>query len=474
MIERIENICFNVSSFIRGQIDGGLSNCRSFYGISFTTLLLAMRDELDTENKNKLEMLFGALDFSDPEFHWEFNNFALLLYQSLGGSGYQSFLEEIQFKGTPCTNWSLLRACAKILASEDDSLLEVERVKEKLRHRQLDNGLIEDDPKVRSFQYHCFSAALCELIYERTGDEFFYDAFVRALSFIRHFILPNGETLYVGRGQQQSFGYGTLVYILAKGYYYFDDPTLLGDLDRVLSYLERFQRDDGSFPLVLNGIEDSIPSGGVMDDPKFVGWYPYNNYYDYLPFMAVFCQLAYEALTSVAMKEISYRAPSNYSDGYFSIVAKQSYIAVVGRAEGYWSNDLNIPYIYSVEESKSLTPFYGGEQFQTSLYSMKGLPSPVYRNQSFRRKNISFLWRNWHISISIFGLFIQHYIFGDKKLMISNSIFSVLPFKNNFIAFENYLPKISGKVVAASEVYSGCGLLKRFIGGRFNRITYEV
>ena len=125
---------------------------------------------------------------------------------------------------------------------------------------QLKSGFILDKNDDKSFQYHCFSMAMIAEIYEETRDIYFKNSFLKGVNFIRNFILASGETLYIGRGQNQSFGYGALIYILSLGYKYTDDKTLLGDLEKVSQFLIQFKQDDGSFPLIMNEVKSNIPN----------------------------------------------------------------------------------------------------------------------------------------------------------------------------------------------------------------------
>ena len=191
---------------------------RQFYGATYTLALFHGAEDYYALRKILLKQ-YSGMDKSNPEFHWEFNNYALQEISIANASAgiddveVDELLLPLQFKGTPCTNWTLLRCLVKLRNGDMSPII---ACKEKLHAMQGVNGLIMDDKGVKSFQYHCFSTALVYEIYESTKDAYFLNVFKNAVVFIRNFILPSGETLIIGRGQNQSFGYGSLVFVLCK------------------------------------------------------------------------------------------------------------------------------------------------------------------------------------------------------------------------------------------------------------------
>ncbi len=474
MLDRIEQLCTGISRFLSDRVEEGIDDYRVFYGTSFSLLYFKMRNELSPSLSEKLIRLIDSADRSDPEFHWEFCNYALLHYEALGGVGISPLIEDLHFKGTPCTNWSLLRACSKLLGQTDDAYLEVAKVMALLRKNQLPSGLITDDLGVNSFQYHCFSASLCAEIYELTDDPEFLDRFEYAVDFIRNFILPNGDTLYIGRGQEQSFGYGTLIFILSKWYAYSSDATVLSDIDSVLKFVEEKVRKDGSLPLIFNGVEREIPKVVNMNDPQFVGWYPYNNFYDYLPFLAVYLERTRQILSKCDLSKFASSQQQDFIDSQFMKVVMPNYISVVGKPGGYWSNDLNLPYIYSFKKRRAITPFFGGEQFQHSLYHYGSLPLPTWKKFSFRRKLKSIRYKNTFICFSLFGIYISHYQYFDERVRVRDLVLSPFPFKSNFLFHKGQRILSKSPLLPLGHEYSGAGELERFRGGRINQIDYMV
>lgn len=463
---KLNQFCDNIACFIITWLSGKKNfECRSFYGETFTLALLHRTGSLSEDIKQKLLSAYDLIDKDDSQFHWEFNNYALLdYYHQSNDKNIVIYLESLRFKNTPCTNWTLLRSNCRLKAGIDTAIA-LKEAKIKIKKFQLDSGLILDEPGVKSFQYHCFSMAMICEIFEQTRDSYFYASFIKGVEFIRHFILSNGEALYIGRGQNQSFGYAALIYILALAYRHTLDKTILGDIELVLGFLSTFQREDGSFPLVMNNTEESIPQNIDMKDPQFAGWYPYNNYFDYLPFMGVFLSKASLVLTDLDTTVAYHKANEPYRDDDFCKIVTDRYEAILSRPGGYWSNDLPIPYV--VTGGKNVTPCYGGEQFHDSLYDLKGIPLPYCERL---RKSIrwrSFSWfrgdRLW--LISPLGIMKRDYNFESEVITIKTRVFSFCSFKHIYININQPgIPEDSTNYMTFDGYsYSACGKLLRFI-----------
>lgn len=438
MINKIDDIVRSISSFIVSWLHCKENfECRSFYGEAYTLALLDKVNLLDGTTKQKLIIAYRSIDKFDSQFHWEFNNYALLHYvMNSADESVRDLYEPLRFKNTPCTNWTLLRSNVRLLANVDKNLA-IKEAKAKLDAYQLHSGLILDDPGVKSFQYHCFSMAMVAEIYDKTDDTFFLEGFLKGVHFIRSFILSNGESLYVGRGQNQSFGYAALLYILVLSYRYTFDKTILGDIERVLGFIVRYQREDGSFPLVLGNLEEEIPTIVDMKDPRFAGWYPYNNYFDYLPFMGFFLAKAFDVLAGLHISEVSSKTQVAYRDHDFIKIVKDRYEAVLSRPGGYWSNDLPIPYV--VAGGKNLTPCYGGEQFQYSLYNLKGIPLPFcdLLQKSIRWRSWSFFLKNTLWIISPLGVMKRRFEFNEDCIQINTMVISPFKFEHLYHVIES-------------------------------------
>lgn len=473
----VKQISGAICKFIKGWLqDKNSFECRSFYGETFSLALLYRAKLLDENTKSKLLNSYEKIDKSSSQFHWEFNNYALIdYYNNSGDKSVYKYFKPLVFKNTPCTNWTLLRSNTRLLADIDVELA-INEAKNKILIYQLKSGLILDDPGVKSFQYHCFSMAMIGEIYQLTKIDYFRDSFLKGVLFIRNFILSNGETLYIGRGQNQSFGYGVLIYILSMAFKLTGDLTLLGDIELILNFIKDHQRSDGSFPLVFNSAEKSIPEIIDMMNPDYTGWYPYNNYFDYLSFMGFFIAKSVHLLN---LFDTSSQRPSkqkSYRDANFIKIIKPKYEAVISRTGGYWTNDMPIPYIIS--NGKNLTPCYGGEQFQESLYKTSGIPVPFFpkTNKSIRWKSHSFLIGNNLIIISILGLMLRSYKFGENELSVSTFTLSLFKPINIYLTLKNKdIFMFNSKNVEVANEYSSSGVLSCYhTFNRFDKITINI
>jgi hypothetical protein len=263
--------------------------------------------------------------------------------------------------------------------------------------------------------------------------------------------------------------------ILALAYKYIEDKTILGDLEKVYKFLIQFQREDGSFPLVMNGVEKEIPKIINPKDTNYPGWYPYNNYFDYLPFMGYFIAKAVKVLKNCDTSKIEYAKQKNYRDENFIKIVKPKYEAVLSKPGGYWTNDMPMPFI--VYKGKSITPMYGGEQFQKSFYSLEGIPIPWCRigKVSLRKFSISWFNKNTLNILSIFGYLKRKFEFKDDEIIIDSKLYSPLLCKHNYLfsseiiqknsyILENENMKVESNtpLIFHSFEYSASGLLKSF------------
>jgi hypothetical protein len=255
---------------------------------------------------------------------------------------------------------------------------------------------------------------------------------MRGVNFIVNFILPNGDTLYIGRGQEQSFGYAALIYVLAQAYQFTRDQLYLGDLNNLLQYLKSYQKQNGALPLVMNDLQGE-PIENNLFSTKCLGWYSYNNYFDYLAFAGFFIERAFLLLKDeVELLGIN-RTQRSYMDFNFRKVVTSNYISILSRPGGYWSNDIPFPMIYF--RGKVVTPCYGGEQFVPSLISLSSIPLP----SMLRKHSISFFIGERLIVLSLTGIFIRSFSYKEKKIIIKNFIISPFKFMDNYLFFEDGL-----------------------------------
>ena len=347
--ERYESVAREIARYLasRQQPDGGFPG-RESYGVA---MALWLWSDLGDEFARNAEMATRRLESHPPEGHGEFNAYALLQCRAGAGAEFaDGMLRRIRFGRRHSANWMLLRAVCR---SHRDHRVSVARARLEARAaltRSMRLGFIADRGGVRSFGYHCFCGALLADLWRRRGYPWAAAAAAQAAEFISQFIPPNGDALYVGRGQEQIFGYGALLYLLEAAGEMTGNVGFRHDAARVFGHLLSFQRDDGSFPLVLREGEYPEP---WRDGPR-PGWYSYNRYGDYLPFLA--CMLLRAARPQMPLYGA---APSPPPHPDFRMHRGTRYVAVLSRPGGATTNDLAFPYV--CVDGVSLLPCYGVE-----------------------------------------------------------------------------------------------------------------
>ncbi|NWQ41100.1 hypothetical protein MLOOGBEN_10375 [Bacillus sp. EB106-08-02-XG196] len=370
-----------ILNYLVSHQKNGVFPARSSYGETFSLLALSITNqEIYKEFIDEFIDSYGKKDKSHYNFHWEFNNYALLTYlESSNDPTVHANVFPLKFKGTSCTNWTILRGLSYILSN--DTKKGLDEINIKIKNYQLESGLIMDDPDVKSLQYHCFSMALIAEVYERTNIETYKDSFLSAVDFISNFILKNGMAIYIGRGQEQIFGYGPLLFSLEYAFKLTNKVYYKHLFNRVFEYVFSFQREDGSIPLVIREKEKGYPEVINVNDKSFLGWYNYNNYFDYLPFFAYYLSKTLKIYKDFDLSNLnSIPNKEKYSDDNYLVFSNHNYDAVIAKPGGYWTNDLPVPLIVSKQEV--LTPCYGGEQYGSLLYSPKSIPLPWGRISS--------------------------------------------------------------------------------------------
>ena len=438
VVDQLRAITIPLANYLKNWIQQQQKlGSRTFYGEAFSLAFLSQQRMLSDAERQQLIDLYFKHDFSDPQFHWEFNQYALRNYLKTSTEDrIKQHLAQARYKGTPCANWSLLRFNTQLLAGENATIIlqDTHRV---LKTSQVPSGLILDEPHVRSFQYHCFSLAMLAEIYEQTGDMACYRSFIKGVNFILPFILRDGNTLYVGRGQEQSFGYSSLIYCLATAYSWTSCATYLDKLEQVASYLKSFQKSDGSLPLVLNRVE-AIDAQRPLDlmSPSYAGWYGYNNYFDYLPFTGFFLGKSINQLATTPQC-LTKESPvyNAYQNGDYVVVKQENYDAVLAKPGGAWSNDLAMPYIRY--KGKPITPCYGGEQGVHSLYHKIDLPLPLILSCNKLIRNMSFVSfsSNCLRIISPLGYMQRRFHFEASSIHTTSSVRTPFRFFHQFLFF---------------------------------------
>lgn len=383
---------------------------RTFYGEAFALALFHVRGESPPAG---ISSRFHQIDREDPEFHAQFFAWALM------HTGDKSTWK---WKINNSTNWKLLQA-----RMEGRGAVEI------IEKMQLPSGLILDEPHVASFHYHAFCLALLAEIWLESKDEKIKAHFMKGLHFLRPFILQNGSSLMVGRGQEQLFGYGALILALSHAVATFGDATFSDELARVFSYVFSFQQEDGSLPLVLKKTFDGPSEKVDLFSPRFFGWYGYNNYFDYLPFFAFLVQKALLLSPQILSRK---SPPLSYKDRRFWKAATKRYEAVVAAPMGALPNDLAMPYI--VANQRALTPLFGGEEHMSAPYSTKDAPLPFFPafSKSLRSKSKSAIVGNTLVVASPLGLLLRTFSFKEE-IRITSRLLSLFKAKQQIVLFED-------------------------------------
>lgn len=227
-------------------------------------------------------------DKSSPNYSWEFVVYALQAAKTSGTVQLPDCLNDYREKGTRMFNWYLLRTlnkrlCGRYNAADHLKLFIASKI------FQQSSGLILDEFQTRSLQYHAFCLfVLAELIEITPQNPWLKNWFLKGIEFSLQQILSDGTSLYLGRGQEQIFGYGALIYSLEYCHTKLR-PIDENKLNAVNTRVLNFQRPDGSFPLVLRHREAEVPNAKFSAEPPG-GWYGYNTLFDYQPFLA-YCLL---------------------------------------------------------------------------------------------------------------------------------------------------------------------------------------
>jgi hypothetical protein len=370
-----ENVATGVARYLadRQRPDGGFPG-PDHYGVAFALLLWS---ELGAPFAAAAEAAWRRLEAETPRDHGEFNAYALLHLRGREPARADPLLRRVRLDGRHSANWMLLRAVCRAMPGpwHSPARARLEARAALLRYGR--GALIHDRAGVRSFTYHAFCGALLADLARLTGDRGAGAAAVRAAEFLRPFVLPNGDTLYLGRGQEQIFGYGALLSLLEAAAQLSGEAEYRACADRVFAYLLRFRREDGSFPLVL---QEGEPREPWEPDASRPGWYTYNRYADYLPFLGWFLWKAGAGRTSppfppsaslgTGLPKRGEGALSTQPEGARSartallqpalqVHRTGRYTAVLAAPRGAGANGLPFPYL--CVDGESVFPCYGDE-----------------------------------------------------------------------------------------------------------------
>ena len=381
---------------------------RTFYGESFSLWLWScFPDEFSAEIEQIRPFALQQLNRQDIDAHPEFNLFATLKYCQQANIPVTELTDlKPRFRNTANSNWLLLSNLGRVLwnnVSQEETYSQkdlLRHTKLLLRMQQQSDGLIRDDrlrsrklpiplpyakggkwgkwgiqylPRLRSLslQYHCFSLALLQLLQNETAWPI-SQHIERGIDAIINFTLPNGDTIYFGRGQQQIFGYASLLFVLAAFCQGSTNPIYAQKWHDIWQFFLSFQRDDLSWPLVLREGEKGFPKTVDTTNSHWLGWYGYNNYFDYLPLLGAFlaqCELP----ANEPMQENNIHTKT-INTGTYTIIESNAWKGTITKPAGPISHDQPIPYL--CVNGRSILPCFGGEEAPNTPYNLSMLPIP--------------------------------------------------------------------------------------------------
>lgn len=231
----------------------------------------------------------GRQDVAAPDYSWEFVVHAMQNAKRVAPPGVSLPLLAHRAKGTRMFNWFLLRQANRgwFPTWRGWTLLKL-RIARAVYTAP--DGFIQDELRTRSLQYHAFCLyVLCELVQQHPNAQFLKVWLADGVRFSVRHILPDGSALWLGRGQEQIFGYAALIRAMEFVHANVEQVPAPA-LNLVQQRLLAFQRPDGSFPLVLRRRQPEPEKARNAD--ALPGWYGYNTLYDYLPFLGHALMLA--------------------------------------------------------------------------------------------------------------------------------------------------------------------------------------
>jgi len=280
------NSGLRIKTFLENKIQNGSRYPDSpTWGYAFSVLLSSSicNGKLDKFGIVALNRLCEQ-NSKEKDFPWEFVVYAIQRVNSKLENKLELPFSLDNSKGTRMLNWFLLRQLNLLFNGDRNNKIILLKLLIAFKVYTNQDGLIQDELKTRSFQYHAFCLfLLCEIRDILPKQNFINRWLKQGAYFSIKNMLSDGSALWLGRGQEQIFGYGALIYSLE--YVNQNICKLPTDkLSRLQKYVLEFQRADGSFPLVLRKRELEPPNAVFSE--KLPGWYGYNTLYDYLPFLS--------------------------------------------------------------------------------------------------------------------------------------------------------------------------------------------
>lgn len=419
---------------IDALLTGHIGRDRSFYGASFLKVFLADRGLLGAREQLEIEDIEAKSDIDDPQRHWEFLEYAklALLESPIGPGNSGGEAEPLRFKGTQVANWAMLRAiCRAKRAKRDSDHQELKRAileaKWTLQEFQDRDGFIQDQRGVRSLQYHAFSTLLLQELIGFDPERNLFEAYSRARNVVRAHILPCGSCVYLGRGQNQLFGYASVIRLLSETPSS-EDRLRLGAILRLVS---SHQNEEGRLPLVLGSLGSATEGAPDLKSIAYAGWYAYNNYFDYLPFFAHFLHRARVSL-SESVESFPERPELDSVIGPTRVRHGKDFSVLVSRPVGVPANWMPQPLVSTT--SHRAAPVFGGEEYFPSTFTRQDIPLPVFvfGQLPMARWVRSFWIGSAMVCVSLYGVCIRVFRYSKQEVAMTSFTFPPLFLRDRF------------------------------------------
>ena len=380
---RLADDCYEISNTLCRHLLHRLNKDANFPTVSFyaKSFLLASLTKLNAERyATDIARLKAsiAVEPRSTKYHYEFNRYALL--HCYTPADVERLLSR-RFTYGRAANWSILRAICRTRSNIFQKIL---ALAELLRVRLLFQTpqCIEDKRHLYSSQYNFFSLSLIfelpfphKLLFPKSW-------LGKAVANCIEQSSSAGMSNLIGRGSLQSFGYSSLIYLLSNCY---DSDKALSQVASLLRTLRNEAELYGTLPLTLckrdQFAEDINATSIDLLHPKHIGWYSYNNHYDYAAFTALMLIKAAERLRRPA-RSLAIPAPPEkrfreISPNIYSY--KSGSLVVIAGSQPKKNNEAAL--FSPIVASNNTLPFppLGGEQTYPSLNNDTDFGFPIIR-----------------------------------------------------------------------------------------------
>jgi len=296
VIQVIQSMNKELLKFLYFQIKSGKFPLKNYYGEAYTAAAFSLAKK-NLELIPKIINKYQAKNKKGIDVSWEFNNLALQhvnkkYYKKIDSIIYPLYFNMPFYRKV--TNWMLLRSLVYLNSNKKLNFFKGLFISFFVLLFQQRKGTLYDNRLYRkkeySEQYHSFATLLLGEIAFKTKSVFIFRRYKQALYKLVEIIKNLEGFNSSGRGANQIFGPTSAIYALIFGGIKLNDFSLIDLALKLIKSLKKFQRKDGSFPLVLSKKEFKIPYKNYKNNFSFEGWESYNAYFDYMGFSAFYLQ----------------------------------------------------------------------------------------------------------------------------------------------------------------------------------------